>query len=223
MRKEFKFEVDKERGKVSAILSQPANAKILLVVAHGAGTDMRHFFLENLCELLAEKSIATMRYNFPYKEKGGKGGPNGPKILTATIVAAIEKAKELAPQLNLFAGGKSMGGRMTSQTESAAPLGVQGLVFFGFPLHPPGKPGIERADHLKQVAVPMLFLQGPRDTLAKPELMQPVIKGLGSKAQIHMVDGADHSFKVLKRSERNEEEVLEELAGVSSDWMKSKQ
>ena len=190
------------------------------MLAHGAGTDMRHTFMEDLSQALAANQIATLRYNFPYKEKLGRGGPNKRGVLTATVRAAAGAAARAAPDLPLFAGGKSMGGRMTSLASSEGPLPkVKGLVFFAFPLHPAGKPATERADHLSLVEAPMLFLQGPRDTLATPELLGPVIKRLGKRASLHMVEGADHGFKVLKRSGRTEEEVILELAETAANWI----
>jgi predicted alpha/beta-hydrolase family hydrolase len=190
------------------------------MLAHGAGTDMRHSFMEDLSQALAANQIATFRYNFPYKEKGGGGGPNGKAVLIATVRSAAEAAVSSALDLPLFAGGKSLGGRMTSLAYSEGPLPkVKGLVFFGFPLHPAGKPATDRAEHLSQVEAPMLFLQGPRDTLATPELLGPVIKRLGTRAALHMVEGADHGFKVLKRSGRTEEEVILELAETAANWI----
>jgi predicted alpha/beta-hydrolase family hydrolase len=190
------------------------------MLAHGAGTDMRHHFMEDLSQALAANQIATFRYNFPYKEKGGGGGPNGKGVLTATVRSAAEVAASSAPELPLFAGGKSLGGRMTSLASSEAPLPkVKGLVFFGFPLHPAGKPATERAEHLSRVVAPMLFLQGPRDTLATLKLLVPVVKRLGELATLHVVDGADHGFKVLKRSGRTEEDVILELAETVANWI----
>lgn len=220
MRNEIKFVVSPKQGQVSALVEIPNNPEALLLLAHGAGTDMRHFFLENLCLELANHQIATFRYNFPYKEKG-KGGPNSAKILKETVQSAIKRGNEILPKLPHFVGGKSMGGRRTSLTiaEEAPPM-VKGILFFGFPLHAAGKPGIERADHLSDIRLPMLFLQGPRDTLAKQELISSVVNKLGNSSSLHMVGGADHSFKVLKRSERKEEDVMRELAEVSSGWMK---
>jgi predicted alpha/beta-hydrolase family hydrolase len=216
----LKFIATPEHGRVSALFLRPQNAMALLMLAHGAGTDMRHTFMEDLSQALAANQIATFRYNFPYKEKGGGGGPNGKDVLKATVRSAAEVAASSAPDLPLFAGGKSLGGRMTSLASSEAPLPkVKGLVFFGFPLHPAGKPAIERAEHLSRVVAPMLFLQGPRDTLATPELLGPVVKRLGKRATLHMVEGADHGFKVLKRSGRTESEVIQELAEAAANWI----
>ena len=218
--KTLKFTSTREQGRVSALFLRPPKAKAQLMLAHGAGTDMRHTFMEDLSQALAANQIATFRYNFPYKEKGGGGGPNGKAVLIATVRSAAEAAANAAPDLPLFAGGKSLGGRMTSLTYSEGPLPkVKGLVFFGFPLHPAGKPATERAAHLSQVDTPMLFLQGPRDALATPELLAPVVKRLGKRATLHMVEGADHGFKVLKRSGRTEEDVMLELAETVANWI----
>ena len=201
------------------MLHKPESDSALLVLAHGAGTDMRHRSLETLSVALAEQGIATLRYNFPYMEHS-RGRISPRPVLTATVRAAVEAAARAAPELPLFAGGRSMGGRMTSLAASEQPLpGVRGIVFFAFPLHPADKPGIERAEHLSNVDLPMLFLQGPRDALATPDLLAPVIGKLGSRATLHTVAGADHSFKVLKRSGRTDAEVLRELAETTREWI----
>ncbi len=179
---------------------------------------MRHRFMDSLAEALSERGVATFRYNFPYVE-AGRRRPDYPNVLVKTVQSAVAEAYRLAPDLPLLAGGKSMGGRMTSTAASREALPtVKGLVFFGFPLHSPAKPGRERGEHLTGVTVPMLFLQGTRDTFAKRELLQPVLDGLGELATLHMVDGADHGFNVLKRSGRNDEDVLEELAQSTVEW-----
>ncbi|MEX2143813.1 MAG: alpha/beta family hydrolase [Anaerolineales bacterium] len=220
--KSFKFSVAPELGQVSALLLRPPDAVALLVLAHGAGTDMRHRSMTALSEALAEQRIATFRYNFPYKETG-RGGPNSKPALLATVRAAVQAATEAGTGLPLFAGGRSMGGRMTSLAASQSPLpAVNGLVFFAFPLHPAGKPSTQRADHLFQVKVPLLFLQGPRDALATPHLLQPIIERLGTRAALHMLAGADHSFKVLKSSGRTEAEVLSEVAETAAGWMRAR-
>ncbi len=217
--KSLKFTATPEKGEVSALLLRPANAEALLVLAHGAGTDMRHPSMETLAQALEEKRIATFRYNFPYMERPGRGRPDS-KEATQTVRAAVEAVAKAAGDLPLFAGGRSFGGRMSSLAASQAPLlGVRGIVFFAFPLHPPGKPGTERADHLFKVDLPMLFLQGPRDALATPELLEPIIKKLGERATLQMVACADHSFKVLKSSGRTEKEVIEELVTAAAEWM----
>ncbi|HKY78567.1 MAG TPA: alpha/beta family hydrolase [Anaerolineales bacterium] len=215
----LRFTATPQQGQVSALLLRPPDAVAVLVIAHGAGTDMRHSSLETLSEALFEQRVATFRYNFPYME-GGRGRISPKPVLTATVRAAVAAAVEAAPGLPLFAGGRSMGGRMTSLAASQEPLpGVKGLIFFAFPLHPAGKPGTERAEHLFQVNIPMLFLQGPRDALASPELLAPIIKRLGRRATLHMVAGADHGFKVLKSAGRTEAEVLRELAETTAGWI----
>ncbi len=207
------FEVTPETGRVSALLEQPSDAHALLVLAHGAGAGMRHAFMEALTGRLAERGVATLRYQFPYIEGERRRGPNPRRILLATVRAALAKASGVLGDLPLFAGGKSMGGRMTSLAESEeAWPGLRGIVFVGFPLHPAGRPGTERGEHLASVKVPMLFLQGTRDKLAEPELLAPVCAGLGARAELRRIEGADHSFHVLKRSGRTDPEVLGELA-----------
>jgi hypothetical protein len=207
-----------DEGEVSALLCLPAKARRLLVLAHGAGAGMSHPFMEKLAGELADRDVATLRYQFPYIEERRRV-PDPPAVLMATVVAAVRRAAEAAPGLPLFAGGKSMGGRMTSQAAAHPPLdGVRGLVFFGFPLHPPGRPGTKRADHLAKVTIPMLFLQGTRDALADLTLLRPVCAKLGSRATLHVVETADHSFHVLKSSGRTDEQVLRELAETAASW-----
>ena len=203
---------------MSALLLRPAKARQLLVLAPGAGAGMSHPFMEKLAGELAGVGVATLRYQFPYME-ARRRAPDAPAVLTATVVAAVRAAAEAAPGLPLLAGGKSMGGRMTSQAAAQRPLdGVQGLVFFGFPLHPPNQPGTKRADHLAKVAMPMLFLQGTRDTLADLQLLRPVCAKLGPRTTLHVIETADHSFHVLKRSGRSDPEVLRELAEKTASW-----
>src|SRR6267142_351087 len=205
-------------GEVSALLLRPTTARRLLVLAHGAGAGMRHPFMEQLAGDLAGVGIATLRYQVPYME-GRRRVPDAPAVLMATVVAAVRAAAEAAPGLQLLAGGKSMGGRMTSQAAAQRPLeGVRGLVFFGFPLHPPNQPGTKRADHLAKVAMPMLFLQGTRDAFADLELLRPVCTKLGSRATLHVIETADHSFHVLNKSGRSDPEVLQELAAKALSW-----
>jgi predicted alpha/beta-hydrolase family hydrolase len=214
---QLRFGVE-DGGKVSALLMRPAKARRLLVLAHGAGAGMSHPFMEMLAGELAEVGVATMRYQFPYMEERRRI-PDAPAVLTATVVAAVRAAAEAAPGLPLLAGGKSMGGRMTLQTAVQHPLdGVRGLVFFGFPLHPPKQPGTKRADHLAKVTAPMLFLQGTRDTFADLKLLRPVCAKLGSRATLHVIETADHSFHVLKSSGRGDAEVLRELAETAAAW-----
>jgi len=206
------------KGEVSALLLRPADSRWLLVFGHGAGVGMRHGFMAAMSAHLAEVGIATFRYQFPYMEAGSRR-PDARAVLLATVRAAVAAASEMAPGLPLLAGGKSMGGRMTSLAAAEAPLeGVRGLVFFGFPLHAAGRPSTERGDHLGAVELPMLFLQGERDRLADLELLRPVCAGLGARAALHVVRAADHGFYVLKCSGRNDEEVLTELARTTVAW-----
>ena len=205
-------------GEVSALLLRPAKARWLLALAHGAGAGMSHPFMTKLAEELASVGVATLRYQFPYMEERRRV-PDKPAVLTATVRAAVRAAAEAAPGLPLLAGGKSMGGRMTSQAAAEGPLeGVRGLVFFGFPLHPPKQPGTKRADHLAKVTVPMLFLQGTRDELADLKLLRPVCAKLGPRVTLHIIETADHSFHVLKSSGRSDAEVLRELAETTVLW-----
>jgi predicted alpha/beta-hydrolase family hydrolase len=203
---------------VAALLLRPPAARCLYVFAHGAGAGMQHRFMRAASALLAGHGIATLRYQFPYMEAGSRR-PDSRGTLIATVRAAVRAAANAAPDLPLLAGGKSMGGRMTSQAAAEAPpLGVRGLVFFGFPLHPAGRPSTERADHLARVQLPMLFLQGERDRLADLDLLQPVCAGLGDRATLHVVPDADHSFHVPKRSGRTDDDVLAELARIIAQW-----
>jgi predicted alpha/beta-hydrolase family hydrolase len=206
-------------SRVSGLLDQPGDARALLVLAHGAGAGMLHSFLNAMAARLTERGIATFRYQFPYMD-ARRRRPDPPATIVAGVRAAVAEAQRLAPALPLFAGGKSFGGRMTSTAQADAPLtGVRGLVFLGFPLHPPGRPGTSRADHLDAVAVPMLFLQGTRDDFAGIDEVRPVLRRLGPRATLHVVDGADHSFHVLKRSGRTDAKVLHELADAIVAWM----
>src|SRR5579863_10665344 len=208
-------------GEVSALLLRPHDARWLLLLAHGAGAGMRHPFMESLAHILAATKIATLRYQFPYMEHR-RGRPDSPAILSATVAAALHTALKAAPDLPILAGGKSMGGRMTSQAAAQSLLpGVRGLVFFGFPLHPPNAPATKRADHLAKVPMPMLFLQGTRDTLADLVLLRPIIKKLSTRATLHIVESADHSFHVLKRSGKTDGGVLTELAQTTAAWADS--
>jgi predicted alpha/beta-hydrolase family hydrolase len=203
---------------VSALLLLPAKATCLLVMAHGAGAGMNHSFMEAMARALAANGIATLRYQFPYMEQHRRV-PDAPKVLTATVAAAVKVAAKSAPKLPLVAGGKSMGGRMTSQAAAEQLLpDVRGLIFFGFPLHPPKRPSVKRADHLKLVIQPMLFLQGTRDDLADLSLLRPICNELGSKVTLHVIEGADHSFHVLKRSGSTDAEVLAGLAFTVKTW-----
>jgi len=204
---------------VSALLVRPPKPNWLLVLAHGAGAGMTHPFLESLAQELAAASIATFRYQFPYMEQS-RGAPDRPPILTATVTAAIRAAQEVAPGLPLLAGGKSMGARMTSTAASQHALGhVFGLVFFGFPLHPPKQPATKRGDHLSKVTIPMLFLQGTKDTLAELDLLQPLVAALGPRATLALFDDADHSFHVPAKTGRKDAEVMAELLDTAAAWM----
>ena len=208
-------------GKVSGLLVRPPDAWATYVLAHGAGAGMRHRFMESIAQALGVRGIATLRYQFPYVEAGSRR-PDPPGVLEAAVRAAAAKAREIAPELPLFAGGKSLGGRMTSNAVAHGPIeGVLGLAFLGFPLHPPKQPGITRAEHLDRVGLPMLFLQGTRDDLADLGLITSVCAGLGSRATLHVVEGADHSFSVLKRSGRSAAEVIEELALTVAEWCRA--
>ncbi len=216
--KELKLDIARI-GAVSAILMQPDNAGACYVLAHGAGTGMRHASMDKIAQGLADRGIATFRFNFPYMENK-QGRPDQPAVAHATVRAAVEEAARLCLGLKLVAGGKSFGGRMTSQAQSKAPLpGVKGIAFLGFPLHPDGKPSTERAAHLADIAIPMLFLQGTRDKLADLGHLKPVIERLGPKATLHEVEGGDHSFAVLKKSGRTNDEALTEVLDTLVAWI----
>ncbi len=207
-----------EGSEVEGLLDRPADARALLVLAHGAGASMRHVFLEQLTRRLTGQRVAVLRYAFPYTQRGARA-PDKPPVLMATVRAAVAAASDLAPDLPLFAGGKSMGGRMTSQAMAEAPLpAVRGLVFVGFPLHPAGRPSTSRAAHLAKVSLPMLFLQGTRDTLADLALLRPVVRPL-AQTTLHVVEDADHGFHVRKTSGSTDAQVLDELAEVTAAWM----
>jgi len=217
---ELEIRVGDTVGSVSALLLRPPNAWATYVLAHGAGAGMRHRFMERIAQVLADQGIATLRYQFPYVEAGSRR-PDPPGVLEATVRAAVGAARERIPDLPLVAGGKSLGGRMTSNAMARRPLeGVLGLVFLGFPLHPAKQPGVARAEHLARVEAPMLFLQGTRDDLADLALVTSVCSGLGPRATLHVVEGADHSFGVLKRSGRSDAGVMEELALTVTEWLR---
>ena len=219
---ELQIHVSDSLGSVSALLVRPPDAWLLYVLAHGAGAGMGHHFLEAMSAALGERGVATLRYQFPYMEAGRKR-PDYPSVLQATVRSAVGKAAELAPDLPLVAGGKSLGARMTSSAAASAPLtGVRGLVFLGFPLHAPGQPGTSRADHLERVDVPMLFLQGTRDAFARLDLITDVTEELEARATLHVVEGGDHSFGVLKRSGRTPAEVVGELADTTMQWARAR-
>jgi predicted alpha/beta-hydrolase family hydrolase len=218
---ESRFVATEEKGEVSSLLLRPERERALLVLGHGASTDMRHRTLQTIAERLADVGIATFRYNFPYMERGG-GGRDSQAVTLATVLSAVRAAHTAAPDLPLLAGGHSFGGRMTSLAAAESPLEhVCGLVFFSFPLHPAGKPSIERAEHLGQVPLPMLFLSGTRDDLADLNLLRPVLERLGERATLHLLETADHGFKVQKRSRQNEEDVFAEMARLVQEWTSS--
>src|SRR5690242_21418449 len=205
-------------GDVAGLLLRPEDARVLYVLAHGAGAGMRHPFLETISQRLAERGVATLRYQFPYMERRASR-PDPPAVAAATVRAAVAEAARAAPGLPLVAGGKSFGGRMTSTAQAEQPLpGVRGLVFLGFPLHPPGRPDDKRAEHLARVQVPMLFLQGTRDEFADTELLRPVVKRLGERATLNLVVDGDHSFHVPKRAGRTDADVMGELVQAITDW-----
>lgn len=210
-----------ETTRVSGLWQASTRARACYVFAHGAGAGMAHPFMAAVAAGLAERGIATLRYQFPYMERGSKR-PDTAKIAQAAVRAAVAVAAQRGSGLPLFAGGKSFGGRMTSQAQAGEKLpGVQGLVFFGFPLHPAGKPSDERAQHLLDVQVPMLFLQGTRDDLASLDLLQPVVKKLGARATLALFDEADHAFHVPARTGRKDAEVRNELLDTMAGWIKS--
>jgi len=212
------FAAGSSGARVSGLLLRPDGARLLYVLAHGAGAGMRHPFLETVAQLLGERGVGTLRYQFPYMERRASR-PDPPAVAAAAVRAAVAEAGRVAPGLPLVAGGKSFGGRMTSTAQAEAPLpGVRGLVFLGFPLHPPGRPGDSRAEHLAQVQVPMLFLQGERDDFADLKLLRPVVKRLGERATLHLVEGGDHAFKVLKKTGRSDVEVMGELVAAIVGW-----
>ena len=209
--------VDAER--VSGLLQAPPDARACYVVAHGAGAGMAHPFMAAIAAALAQRGVATLRYQFPYMERGSKR-PDAPKLAHATVRAAVAEASRRLPNLPLFAGGKSFGGRMTSQAQAASPLpGVRGLVFLGFPLHPAGKPSDERAQHLSEVRIPMLFLQGTRDALADLQLVQALVARLGARATLKLFQDADHSFHVPARTGRKDSEVMAEMMDALAQWI----
>jgi predicted alpha/beta-hydrolase family hydrolase len=206
------------KGRVSALLMRPDEARSLLVFGHGAGAGMRHRFMEAMSARLALVGIASLRYQFPYIEAGSRR-PDPRAVLLATVRAAVDAARNAAPDLPLLAGGKSMGGRMTSLAAAEAALpGVRGLVFFGFPLHPAGRPSSERAEHLERTDLPLLFLQGERDRLAALDLLRPICAKLGARASLHVIPTADHGMHVLKSSGRSDAEVHDDLARMVAAW-----
>jgi predicted alpha/beta-hydrolase family hydrolase len=221
MTSSHRFLAGESQGEVDAVLRRPPDAWCLFVFGHGAGAGMRHSFMDACAERLFERGVATLRYNFPYMQ-AGKRAPNRAPVLVATVRAAAAEGARLAADLPLLAGGKSMGGRMTSTAASQEPLtGVRGLAFFGFPLHAPGRDSSERGAHLAEVALPMLFLQGTRDKLANLELLEPLLSAVRPTPTLHVVEGADHGFHVLKRSGRMDEDVLDELCDTFASWARA--
>ncbi len=207
-------------GDVSALLVRPRDAWAAYVFAHGAGAGMRHPFMDSMALALRDAGVATLRYQFPYMEQRTHR-PDPPARLEQTVATAVERARAEFDALPLFAGGKSMGGRMSSQAASRGALPeVSGLVFLGFPLHPPKRPGVSRAAHLQEVVQPMLFVQGTRDELATMELMRGVCDSLGKRATLHIVEDGDHSFNVLKRTGREPAEVLTDIRDAITQWMR---
>ena len=216
---EIKFTTSETVEKVSALLTLSKGAEALLVLAHGAGAGMRHKFMEEIAQKLADRAVATLRYQFPYMEKGIKR-PDSEAVLTECVRAAVTTAEKHANGLPVFAGGKSMGGRMTSLAATKEPLeGVRGLIYFGFPLHAAGKPSVNRGDHLFDVKLPMLFLQGSRDALADLKLLRPLCARLGKKVELFVIDGGDHSFHLLKSSGRSDDQALDEAVAKTSSWI----
>ena len=219
MSEDRSLRIELDGGSVSALLSNPARPHAFLVLAHGAGAGMTHAFLAAVAGGLAERNVAALRYQFPYMERGSRR-PDPSKIAGATVRAACDAAQRLLPGVPLFAGGKSFGGRMTSQAQAASPLpGVRGLVFLGFPLHPPGRPSDERGRHLFEVQVPMLFLQGSRDEFASLSLLQPLIDRLAPLATLELIDGADHSFHLPARTGRKDDEVRRAWLDALVRWV----
>jgi predicted alpha/beta-hydrolase family hydrolase len=215
---EHRFLATDSSGEVTGLLTRPASSRCLYVFGHGAGAGMRHAFMEACADRLAARDMATFRYHFPYMEAGRKA-PNRAPLLVETVRSAVAEAARLAPDLPMLAGGKSMGGRMTSTAASEEALpGIRGLAFFGFPLHAPGRDSSERGAHLADVGLPMLFLQGTRDKLANLELLGPLLDTVEPTPTLHVVEGADHGFHVLKRSGRTDEEVLDEICDAFAAW-----
>ncbi|HWH78064.1 MAG TPA: alpha/beta family hydrolase [Candidatus Binatus sp.] len=217
--RDIQIPVNAKAGVVSGLLLKPVDAEALLVLAHGAGAGMRHRFMEDIAAKLAEQKIATLRYQFPYMEKRTKR-PDAEPMLTDTVRAALIAAKKNGGDLPLFAGGKSMGGRMTSLAAAKEPLeNVRGLIYFGFPLHAMGKPGAERGVHLAGIKLPMLFLQGSRDALADLKLLKPLCKRLGKAVELFVIEGGDHSFHMLKSAKRTDDEVLDAAVRKAATWI----
>lgn len=213
-----KFIATPEKGEVSAVLMRPENAEWLIILGHGAGAGMYHASMESIATELANVGIASFRYQFPFRERGG--GRDSQKVSLATVQSAVKAGHAAAPDLPLLAGGHSFGGRMTSWAAAEGMIPeVKGLIFFAFPLHAPGKPGVERAAHLVNIEQKMLFLSGTRDALAKLELMEPLVSNLGEKATMHLLDTANHGYKILKRTRESKEDVFAEMGRVAKEWI----
>ena len=217
---ELRFNATPDKGDVSALLLRPRDATHLLVLGHGASTNMRHATLQAIADAMAEQRIATFRYNFPYSENGT--ARNSTATCVETIRNAVKAAHRAAPDLKLLAGGHSFGGRMTTTAQSEEPLeNVIGLILFSFPLHLPGRPATTRAEHLAKIDIPMLFLSGTRDELATLGLLEPTLEALGKKATLHLLDTANHGYKVLKKTRQSTEDVFTEMARVTRQWLDS--
>ena len=215
---ELKFLATPDKGEVSAILIRPEGSTHLLVLGHGASTSMRHATMQRIAEVMASQKIASFRYNFPYSENGTARNSNSTCV--ETIRSAVRAAHDAAPDLTLLAGGHSFGGRMTTTAQSDSPLeNVEGLVLFSFPLHLAGRPDTKRAEHLSAIEIPMLFLSGSRDELATLELLEPVIESLGKHATLHLLDTANHSYKILKKTRVSTEDVFDEMARATREWL----
>lgn len=218
MENELKFLATHDKGDVSAILMRPDGATHLVVLGHGASTSMRHATMQRIAEVLAAHKIATFRYNFPYSENGTARNSNATCV--ETIRNAVKAAHKAAPDLTLLAGGHSFGGRMTTTAQSEEPLeNVKGLLLFSFPLHLAGRPDTKRAEHLSTIEIPMLFLSGSRDELATLDLFEPVIRQLGERATLHLLDTANHGYKVLKKTRTSSEDVFDEIARTAREWI----
>jgi len=216
----IKFAATPDKGEVSALLMRPENATHMLVLGHGASTTMRHQTLQTIAERLAEVGIATFRYNFPYSENGT--ARNSTATCVETIRNAVKAEHKAAPDLALLAGGHSFGGRMTTTAQSEEPLeSVKGLVLFSFPLHLPGRPDTKRAEHLANIKIPILFLSGTRDELATLDLLKPTIKKLGNHATLHLLETANHSYKILKKTRQSAEDIFVEMARATAEWARA--
>lgn len=217
--KDVQIIVNAKAGVVSGLLVSPANAHALLVLAHGAGAGMRHRFMEECVAKLGERGVATLRYQFPYMEKRIKR-PDSEAVLTDTVRGAVSAARKIVGDLPMFAGGKSMGGRMTSLAAANQPLdGVRGLIYFGFPLHAAGRPGAERGAHLAGIDLPMLFLQGSRDALAELKLLKPLCRRLGKRVELFVIEGGDHSFHLPKSAKRTDDQALNAAVDKAAQWI----